>query len=170
MRGQRHSDETRAVIYGLRAVNSLMYFYVGSTKHSAAVRFRQHLDGLGRNGNRRFVNKIRTIGRVNVCCDVLDEVAVSDRWDAEYGQIAKLRALGHPLVNVVTAESYSRHLAVPPPSRTRRNIAMLLSPRLADPKSYDPRFRDLCVGLHESALKIVKCILDSPEEREALGL
>lgn len=98
-----------ATIYGIRAKNSDLYFYVGSTKYSAEHRLKQHLDyiRLGHNKNRHFVNKINLVGIENLALDTLEECNELSRWEIEYRWINQLLAGGHPLTNIKLNDEYS---------------------------------------------------------------
>lgn len=98
-----------AVIYGLRAKDSDLYFYIGSTKHSLEHRYKQHVDYTtrGYNKNLHFVNKVSQVGWKNVTADVLVECTEDERFAIEYQWIQSFLSLGHPLTNIMhNADQY----------------------------------------------------------------
>jgi hypothetical protein len=96
-----------ACIYGLRAKNSFLYIYIGSTKYTAMERWKKHQEyiRLGYNRNRHFVNAINKIGVENIAVDVLAECEPSQQFTIEYQLLEQYRALGHPLTNIVYSGS-----------------------------------------------------------------
>lgn len=102
MRGRKHSDEVaRASIYGLRAVDTDTYFYVGSTKRSLSHRLSQHLGNLRLNRNLWFVSTFYQIGIENVVIDLLETVPKSNQFQVETRWIKRLLAEGHHLTNLL---------------------------------------------------------------------
>jgi len=77
--------ESIAYIYGLRDRSSPNYFYVGSTKHSLAHRWKQHQEQIksGRNKNRHFTRTVAAIGVSNVVCELLETTIRSQRFERE---------------------------------------------------------------------------------------
>lgn len=92
-----------AFVYGLRAVDSDAYFYIGSTKHALAHRLKQHLDmiRLGRNRNKHLCRKVNQIGAANVVIEAIEECHELARFDREYAVIQELTARGVKLTNVL---------------------------------------------------------------------
>lgn len=90
-------------IYGLRANHSTLYFYIGSTKHTPEQRFKKHISYLraGYNKNMHFVHAVNKIGIDNVVVDTLAECSANERFKLEYEFINHLKAMGHPLTNLV---------------------------------------------------------------------
>lgn len=160
------------VIYGLKARGAEVYFYVGSSQLSASGRLKQHWYGINRNGNRRFVHKMRQIGRANVVVDMLELVNPKTRFEREYDWIQRLMAEGHPLTNsIVALPVYPVRLL--DPQSNERNIRRLRALKLDGPaieRRYGPAIREAAEALLIEALKIVDCILSSPEECAVLGV
>jgi hypothetical protein len=98
------------VVYGLRAQDSELYFYIGSTKFTAEKRLSTHLDyiRLGYNSNRHLCNKVNKVGPENVVVDVLEDTNPLDRWAREEVWIDKLIANGHPLTNLMHSRDFER--------------------------------------------------------------
>lgn len=101
MSNTRIDNERAASIYGLRAIDSGLYFYVGSTEKSPLVRLSTHLRDVvnGRHKNKHFVNKVKKLGFDNIACDVLALTDKVNRWDVEKYWIVNLIESGHKLVN-----------------------------------------------------------------------
>lgn len=100
--------EPQATIYGIRGKDDSLYFYVGSTKYTAEYRFQQHLEQIkGRfNKNRHFVNKAFKVGLDNLVVDTLIKCEPSKQFEIEHEWIECLKALGHPLTNMVYNGEY----------------------------------------------------------------
>ena len=95
-------------IYGIRAKDSDVYFYVGSTKFSPDKRLKNHLQYIkgGLNKNRHFTNKVNQVGFDNLIIETLVECGESERWALEDKWIDKLRIEGHPLTNLAMNKDY----------------------------------------------------------------
>jgi len=95
------SAELTCCVYGIRAKNEAVYFYVGSTRHSVTRRFKAHLQDAKtkKHCNKHFQNKVRLLGLGNVVVDTLESVSTQHRFEAEYSWINKLLREGHPLTN-----------------------------------------------------------------------
>lgn len=91
------------VIYGLRASDSDVYFYIGSTKFAAEYRLQQHIDYIkcGRQTNRHLAHTMRKIGFENVVVEVIEEVAAEDRFDREREIVVDHLRRGVGLTNLV---------------------------------------------------------------------
>jgi hypothetical protein len=91
-----------AYVYALHPINTLNYFYVGSTKFTPAQRLKQHLDNVQRKlATAYMINKVRKIGAENVVVSVLEICTTDNRWDREYHWIGKLIDDGYRLVNTL---------------------------------------------------------------------
>lgn len=103
-------QDSIAYIYGLRAPDSKLYFYVGSSKHPPANRFAAHktLARKGNHYNPHLMRKMRKVGIDLVQMDTIEVCLAADQFEREHELIQRYRGQGHPLTNIkLTPPQYS---------------------------------------------------------------
>ncbi|MCK5614268.1 GIY-YIG nuclease family protein [Candidatus Pacearchaeota archaeon] len=101
-----------SIIYGIREVESDVYFYIGSTKYQLQHRLQQHKDytRLGYNRNRHFVHKINQVGWDNVAVDILQECDQECQFEIEKEWIDLFKLKRHPLTNIKHADEFPKQV------------------------------------------------------------
>jgi hypothetical protein len=161
---RNYSDETKAAVYGLRAKDSDLYFYVGCSRHDPQDRLVEHLSQAkgGYHANKHFTNKVKKIGSKNVVCDVLELVQPGEQFVAEKTWIEKLKTNGHNLVNRIHNEieyevaDYRQPLAKEMVEQTYEFINRP-TPRIKFPI---PSIERLLQRLVEEEIKTLKALTD----------
>lgn len=169
-------------IYGLRDKDLSDYFYVGSTKRSPSIRFRQHLGSARRRQtiNKHLEAKILKVGVDSVVLDVLEETPSEGRSVCEYSWITKLRAQGCSLTNIQLSEEEAR-ARCQKESDWQRYLDSILTPehvlwqlgKLEEPViAVNPRFQPLAIKLHDAAVLIFRTLvsIDRNEWFKLLGV
>lgn len=117
------SERPAGYIYGLRAQADSQYFYIGSTtREDFSYRLNGHFRTNNRNKALEF--RMRSLGRGNVVIELIEKVPTKERFRREYEIIAKHKADGHQLLNMVFADEPP--IWVRTPDRNLRDLVVLL--------------------------------------------
>lgn len=108
------------VIYAL-SVDGRDFRYVGLTKRTIAVRWKQHKQTAARGGRWPISCWIRKHGAENISVTVLSYVRIDELCDAERWWIAELRGLGYQLLNLT--EGGEGNFGWVPTAETRVNMS-----------------------------------------------